>query len=248
MRQRKLCQQNRSEVFFNSQHLCGYSVYDYLVIRACSSNQIALGRGRTPADGVDCPKMWISQPSNLFVVRLANFPDDPGLVIATTGQVFSFGVKVKAPDRWGMARHGISTNPFLHGVIVTPTFDSVIIAGWEEQVLLRMPLEILDILSVIVHNTDTWVVAFFVFILFMHPNGLVPATGGNIVALGTPSHTFDLVLMALNDLFWLNVVIIFTLHPDDSSGIKTTAGQRHLILWSMRLPRYRSNCAAVRTF
>ena len=121
-----------------------------LVIRANCGDPMLILRSRlgAPTHGIDRSKVCVPDLTELLVPRLRNTPYNPCLILAATDQVISKLVKVEAPNRGRMASKCILANPLIHGVLVRPSLQGVVIAGREKLVSLGVPFNKLYVLGV----------------------------------------------------------------------------------------------------
>jgi hypothetical protein len=77
-----------------------------------------------------------------------------------------------------MALDGIRAEPVVDGPIIPPAFDGVVIAGTEEQVLFRVPLDILHVLGVPTGDSHAVVLTALPSVGITYPYSLVSAACG----------------------------------------------------------------------
>ena len=121
------------------------------------------------------------------------------------------------PDSGFVSFNCVAAKPIVYCCIILPAFDGVVVAGRKEEVLLRMPLEALNVLGVPAchgHHVEVEVFAHF-----PDPHGLVPAAGGEVLAVVVVGGALDLVLVAFQLLNALEPVISQT--PDARRPVET---------------------------
>ena len=129
--------------------------------------------------------------------------------------------KPLTPDCRFMAFDSEAAQPVVNWRIVVPALDSVIIACREENVLLWVPLNELDILSVATGHCND--VKIKVVSHFSDPDGLITTATCQKLSIIIVSNTLHLILMTLQDLNTFKSFI--ALSPDASRPIKTCTGQ-----------------------
>ena len=124
------------------------------------------------------------------------------------------------PDSRLVSLHRVGAHPVVDRVFVSPALDGVVVARWEQKILVRVPLHELHVLRV--PTRHCYAIIFVVFRRQLSdPNGLVSAASREVLTVMTPSHALHFVFMPFQLLDALKCVFASPL-PDACRAVKAS--------------------------
>lgn len=127
-----------------------------------------------------------------------------------------------------MTYHCVFTIPIIKSIIISPTFDCIIITGRKQNVFWRMPFNIFYILRVSFQYSNTSV--FIIFLRLPNPNCLISTACCEILPIITPWCTFYFIFMTFQ--LSKNIKFIIIHLPNANSSIETCTRE----YYSIRVP------------